>query len=153
MGCQQCCDLEIVGCFWKGKFLQVSESGNCSSGCLSLPYFSTFPHKQYDFAWSTRYSCQILMKPEISLEICRKYAEFHKNISSGSRVVLCRRADGRDESNSYFRGRIKWLTKACDWSMVVATVVYICCSSRWQNNRTLLAARCERTMDMVSVVC
>jgi uncharacterized membrane protein YvlD (DUF360 family) len=33
--CQQCHNLEIVSYFWKGKFLQVSESENCSSVCLS----------------------------------------------------------------------------------------------------------------------
>lgn len=33
--CQQCHDLDIVSCFWKGKFMQVSEPGNCSSVCLS----------------------------------------------------------------------------------------------------------------------
>jgi hypothetical protein len=61
---------------------------------------------------SSRYSCQILMKPEFSRQIFKKfsYMEFHENSSSWSRVIPCggvdRRTDGRtdryDEGNSRF---------------------------------------------------
>jgi hypothetical protein len=43
---------------------------------------------------STHYSCQILVKPEISWRIFEKYSiKFHENLSSGSRVVPCWQTD------------------------------------------------------------
>jgi len=43
------------------------------------------------FAWSTCYSCQILMKLEFSWHIFKKYSniKFHENLSGGTRVVPC----------------------------------------------------------------
>jgi hypothetical protein len=43
------------------------------------------------FTQSTRYSCQILMKPEFSLQVFEKYLniKYHENPSSGSRAVHC----------------------------------------------------------------
>jgi len=43
--------------------------------------------------YSTRYSCQILMKLEFSQQIFRKYIKFHENPTSVSRVVPWGRAD------------------------------------------------------------
>jgi len=54
---------------------------------------------------STRYSCQYLMKFELSRKIFQKYSNirFHENPSSGSRVVpnrqTDRRTDGRADMN------------------------------------------------------
>ena len=47
------------------------------------------------FMESTRYSCQVLVKLEFSLQISEKYwnIKFHGNPSSGSRVVPYRRTD------------------------------------------------------------
>jgi len=47
--------------------------------------------------WSTRYSCQILMKPEFSRHVFEKYRniKLHENPSSGSRLVTCRRTYGQ----------------------------------------------------------
>ena len=44
-----------------------------------------------------RYYCQILIKLEFSRQIFKQYSniKFHENPSSGSRVVPCRRTDGR----------------------------------------------------------
>ena len=58
------------------------------------------------FTLSTRYSCQILMKYELSGELFDKYSniKFHENPSSGSSFSM--RMDGRtdrhDEANSHF---------------------------------------------------
>jgi hypothetical protein len=43
------------------------------------------------FLYSTRYSCQNVMKPKFARRIFEKYtnAKFHENSSSGSRVVPC----------------------------------------------------------------
>ena len=56
------------------------------------------------FMESTRYSCQILMKLEFSRQIFEKSSniKFHKNPSSGSRVVPCGRTDRHDVANSRF---------------------------------------------------
>ena len=47
--------------------------------------------------YSTRFSCQILMKLEFSQQIFEKHSKIksHENPSSGSRVVLCGRTDGQ----------------------------------------------------------
>ena len=47
---------------------------------------------------STRYSCQILIKPEFSRQIFEKYTniKFHENLYSGSRVVPCWQRGQRD---------------------------------------------------------
>jgi len=47
--------------------------------------------------YSTGYSCQILMKLEISRQIFEKYSniKFHENPSSVSRVVPCGQTDGQ----------------------------------------------------------
>jgi hypothetical protein len=52
-------------------------------------------HKCTQFMYSTRYSCQILIKLEFSRQIFEKYPniKFHKNPSSWSRVVPCGRTD------------------------------------------------------------
>ena len=44
----------------------------------------------------SRYSCQILMKIEFSLQIFEKYSsiKLHENLSSENRVVPCGRTDG-----------------------------------------------------------
>jgi hypothetical protein len=49
---------------------------------------------------STRYSCQILTKLEFSRHIFEKHLniKFHKNPSSGSRVVPCGRAGGQTDT-------------------------------------------------------
>jgi hypothetical protein len=48
------------------------------------------------FIWSIRYSCQILIKLEFSLQIFEQYSniKFHENTSSGSRVFPRGRTDG-----------------------------------------------------------
>jgi hypothetical protein len=69
----------------------------------------------YVFMWSTRYSCQILMKLEISRQVFEKYSNtkfhenqpsrsliFHKISSGGIRVVPCGRTDRHNEANSRF---------------------------------------------------
>ena len=47
------------------------------------------------FMWSTRYSCQILMKLEFSRQRSKKYSniEFYENSSSVGRVVACGQTD------------------------------------------------------------
>jgi len=47
---------------------------------------------------STSYSCQILIKPEFSRQILKKYTsiKFYENLYSGSRVVTCRQMGQRD---------------------------------------------------------
>jgi hypothetical protein len=47
------------------------------------------------FMWSTRYSCQILMKLESSWQIFEKYSstKFHENPSNGNRVIPCGQRD------------------------------------------------------------
>ena len=57
--------------------------------------------------YSTRYSCQILIKLEFSRQIFEKYSnvKFHENSSSGSRVVPYGQTDGQTdmiEANSRF---------------------------------------------------
>ena len=59
--------------------------------------------------YSTSYSCQIVMKPEISGQILEKYSNIifsNENLFSGSRVFPCGRTDGQtdrqDEANSRF---------------------------------------------------
>ena len=51
------------------------------------------------FVWSTRYSCQIVMKLEFSQQIFEKCSniKFHENPSSGSRVVAWGRTEGQTE--------------------------------------------------------
>jgi hypothetical protein len=53
---------------------------------------------------STRSSCQILMKHELSQWIFEKYSniKFHENPSSDSRDFPCRRTDRYDEANRSF---------------------------------------------------
>ena len=53
---------------------------------------------------STRYSCGILMKLEISQHIFEKFSniKFHQYLSSGSRVVPCGQTDGHDEADNGF---------------------------------------------------
>jgi hypothetical protein len=55
---------------------------------------------------SARYSCQILMKLEFSLQTFEKTYLIYENPSNGSRVILSgqtdRRTDGHDEANSHF---------------------------------------------------
>jgi len=50
------------------------------------------------------YSRSILMGLEFSRQFFEKYwnFKFHKNLSSGSRVVPCGRTDRHDEANSRF---------------------------------------------------
>jgi len=47
---------------------------------------------------STHYSCQILIKPEFSRQIFKKYTniKFHENLSCGIRVIPCRQMGQRD---------------------------------------------------------
>jgi len=58
--------------------------------------------------YSTRYTCQILVKLKFSRQIIEKYSDikFHENPSSESRVVSRGRTDGHtdrhDESNTRF---------------------------------------------------
>jgi predicted DNA-binding WGR domain protein len=54
------------------------------------------------FMWSTRYSCQVLMKPEFSRQIFEKYSntKFHENPSGGSPVVTWGRAGGRTDGQT-----------------------------------------------------
>jgi hypothetical protein len=54
------------------------------------------------FTWSTRYSCQILIKLEFSQQIVEKYTniKFQENSSGGSRVVPCGRTDKYNKANS-----------------------------------------------------
>jgi hypothetical protein len=56
------------------------------------------------FAQSVRYSCQILMKLELSLQIFERRYNIKTNADSfsGSRVVPCGQADGHYEANSRF---------------------------------------------------
>jgi hypothetical protein len=51
------------------------------------------------FVYSTRFSCQILIKLEVSRQISeeRSDVKFHENPSSGSRVVPCGRTDRRTD--------------------------------------------------------
>ena len=55
--------------------------------------------------YSTRFSFPILMELELFRQIFEKLSniKFHENPSSGSRVVLCGRADGQDEIIVAFR--------------------------------------------------
>jgi len=55
------------------------------------------------FMYSNCHSCQTLMKLEYSQHIFKKYLtiKYHKNLSSGSWVVPCRRTDRYDEANSH----------------------------------------------------
>jgi hypothetical protein len=50
-----------------------------------------------DFIQGTRYSCHILIKPEISQQILEIYSNiiFRENPSSVSRVIRCGRIDGQ----------------------------------------------------------
>jgi len=54
------------------------------------------------FMYSTRYSCQVLMKLEIS-RVFWKYSgiKLHENAFHGSRVVPCGRTDGRKERQTW----------------------------------------------------
>jgi hypothetical protein len=54
--------------------------------------------------YSTRYSCNILIKLEFSGEVLENSSniKFHRNLSSGSRAVSCGQTDGHDEANSPF---------------------------------------------------
>jgi hypothetical protein len=58
------------------------------------------------FMKSTRESCQILMKLELSRHILENYIKFHEIVSIESRVVPCgrtdRQTDRHDEANSRF---------------------------------------------------
>jgi hypothetical protein len=73
----------------------------------------------YVFMYSTGYSHHILMKLEFSQQIKKKYSaiKFHKNPSSGSRVVLCGRTDGRtdrqEKANSRFSQFCERARKLC----------------------------------------
>ena len=51
----------------------------------------------YIFTQSTRYSCDVSIKPECSQQIFKKYshANFHENLSSESQVVPCGHTDGQ----------------------------------------------------------
>jgi len=51
---------------------------------------------------STHNSCQILMKPENSLQIFKKYSNFkvHKNPSSGSQAVPYVQKDSHSQNSS-----------------------------------------------------
>jgi hypothetical protein len=51
------------------------------------------------FMWSTRYSCEILRKLDLSGQIFEKYSnsKYHENPSSGSRDVSCGRTNGNNE--------------------------------------------------------
>jgi len=53
---------------------------------------------------STRYSCQISMKLELSGQSFKKCKniKFHENPSNGSQVAPCRQTDRHDEANSRF---------------------------------------------------
>jgi hypothetical protein len=53
--------------------------------------------------YSTRYSCQILIKLEFSRHIFEKYPtiQFHENLSSGRRVVSSGRMDGHEANSSF----------------------------------------------------
>jgi hypothetical protein len=46
------------------------------------------------FMQSARYSCAVVIKPEISLQFFEKYSN-NKNPSSGSQVIPCGQKDGR----------------------------------------------------------
>jgi len=62
-----------------------------------------YHHKYaYIFMYSTRYCCQILMKPEYSRQSFERSSniKFHENLSSGSRIVPCGRADGRTDGQT-----------------------------------------------------
>jgi hypothetical protein len=51
------------------------------------------------FMYSTRYSCNILIKIYFFWKIFEKYSyiKFYENASSGSRVLPCRQTDGRTD--------------------------------------------------------
>jgi len=52
---------------------------------------------------NTCYSCQILMKLELSLPVVEKYSNirFHENASSDSQVVPCRQMDRRRDRQTW----------------------------------------------------
>ena len=54
--------------------------------------------------WSTRCSCGILLKLEVSRQIFERSAnvKFHQNSFTGSRVVPCGQTDGHDEDPNRF---------------------------------------------------
>jgi hypothetical protein len=61
--------------------------------------------RRYIFTWTAGYSCHILNKPELSLQIFEKLSntKFQENPSSGSRAVPCGQTDEQyDEANSRF---------------------------------------------------
>jgi len=56
------------------------------------------------------------MKPELYQQIFRKKysnVKFHENLSSGSRVVLCGRTDGRTDEQTHMMKLIVALPKFC----------------------------------------
>jgi hypothetical protein len=55
------------------------------------------------------YSCQILMKQEVSRQIFEKYSDIkiHGNLSSGSRVVPWGRKDGQMDRRTYIHDEAK----------------------------------------------
>ena len=64
-------------------------------------------YKHEDVYWSSytsRYSCQILMKLEFSIPTFEKYSniKFKENPSTESRVVPCGRTDRLEEANCHF---------------------------------------------------
>jgi hypothetical protein len=64
----------------------------------SVRYYHKCTH---GFMQSTHNSCQILMKPENSPQIFKKYSnfKFHKNPSSGSQAAPCAQKDGHTDSH------------------------------------------------------
>ena len=52
--------------------------------------------------YSTRYTCPISMKPELSKQIFEKFSntKFHENPSGGSPVVPCGRTVGRTDGQT-----------------------------------------------------
>ena len=67
------------------------------------------------FAWSTRYSCRILIKLEFSRQIVEKHSDikFHEYPFIGSRVVPCGRTDRHDKTNSLFFRKFGKAPKNC----------------------------------------
>ena len=91
------------------------------------------------FMWSTRYSCQILMKREFSRQIFEKWAnnKFHENPFSGNPVVARGQTDTHDRANIRFSqlSERAWqklciTNNAADFNTYLKTLHYLSLFSR-----------------------
>jgi len=102
------------------------------------------------------YSCQSLMKLEVSGHIFEKYwnIKFNENSSRGSRVVPCGHSDTRDEANSRFSTsyfELKYSSFYSRYSELMSTFYQINMNDEfmsWIKKPALLLHRCESFIDI-----